>query len=99
VTVLVDLAGVDPDSVDVVVTERTVVISGERRRPVLACRVSYRQMEIEYGPFQRRVSLAENVDPRAAEATYERGLLRILLPLAQRPRTGKVSIALGGEQQ
>jgi HSP20 family protein len=99
VTVLVDLAGVDPDSVDVVVTERTVVISGERRRPVLACRVSYRQMEIEYGPFQRRVSLAENVDPGAAEATYERGLLRILLPLAQRPRTGKVSIALGGEQQ
>jgi HSP20 family protein len=99
VTVVVDLAGIDPGGVEVVVTERTVVISGERRRPTLSCRVSYRQMEIEYGPFQRRVSLAEDVDPDAAEAGYERGLLTVVLPLAQKPRTGKVSIALGTEKR
>jgi HSP20 family protein len=99
VTVVVDLAGIDPDDVQVVVTERTVVISGERRRPTLSCRVSYRQMELEYGPFQRRVSLAEDVDPDAAEASYERGLLTVVLPLAQRPRTGKVSITVGREQR
>jgi HSP20 family protein len=99
VTIVVDLAGVDPDGVEVIVTERTVVISGERSRPGLECRVSYRQMEIEYGPFQRRISLAEDVDPESAEATYERGLLTVVLPLAQRPRTGKVSIALGGQKR
>ena len=99
VTVVVDLAGIDTDGVEVVVTERTVVISGERRRPALARRVSYRQMEIEYGPFVRRVSLAEDVDPEAAEATYERGLLKVVLPLAQKPRTGRVSIALGEEKR
>jgi HSP20 family protein len=95
VTVVVDLAGIDPNDVEIVVTDRTVVVSGERRRPELACRVSYRQMEIEYGPFQRRISLAEDVDPSAAEATYEQGLLKIVMPLAQKPRSGKVSIALG----
>jgi HSP20 family protein len=94
VTVVVELAGIDPDSVEVAVTERTVVISGERRRPELACRVSYRQMEIEYGPFQRRISLAEDVDPEAAEAAYGNGLLTVVLPLAQKPRTGKVAIVL-----
>jgi HSP20 family protein len=99
VTIVVDLAGIDPEDVEVVVTERTVVVSGERRRPQLACRVSYRQLEIEYGAFQRRVSLAEDVDPEAAQATYERGLLTVVLPLAQKPRTGKVSIALGGEKR
>ena len=99
VTVVVDLAGIDIDGVEVVVTERTVVISGERRRPALAHRVSYRQMEIEYGPFVRRISLAEDVDPEAAEATYERGLLTVVLPLAQKPRTGRVSIALGEEKR
>jgi HSP20 family protein len=95
VTVVVDLAGIDPGDVEVVVTERTVVISGVRRRQAHACRVSYRQMEIEYGSFQRRVSLAEDVDPDAAEAVYERGLLTVVLPLAQRPRSGRVRIALG----
>jgi HSP20 family protein len=94
VTVVVELAGIDPASVEVAVTERTVVISGERRRPDLACRVSYRQMEIEYGPFQRRISLAEDVDPEAAEAAYGNGLLTVVLPLAQKPRTGKVAIVL-----
>ena len=52
-------------------------------------------VQIEYGPFQRRISLAEDVDPAAAEATYEHGLLTVVLPLAQKPRSGKVSIALG----
>jgi HSP20 family protein len=94
VTVVVDLAGIDPGDVEVVVTDRTVVVSGERRRPEFGCRVSYRQMEIEYGPFERRISLAEDVDPESADATYEQGLLKIVMPLAQKPRSGKVSIAL-----
>ena len=97
VTVTVDLAGIEPSDVEVIVTQRTVVISGVRRRPTLECRVSYRQMEIEYGAFQRRVSLAEDVDPESAEATYERGLLTVVLPLAQKPRTGRVTIVLGKE--
>ena len=98
VTVVVDLAGIEPKGVEVVVTERTVVISGERRRPALSRRVSYRQMEIEYGPFVRRIALAEDVDPESAEATYERGLLTVVLPLAQKPRTGRVSIVLGKQE-
>jgi HSP20 family protein len=95
VTVVVDLAGVDPSAVQVDVTDRTVVVSGERRRPELGCRASYRQMELEYGPFRRRIALAEDVDPGGAEATYEHGLLKIVMPLARKPRAGKVSITLG----
>jgi HSP20 family protein len=97
VTVVLELPGIEPDDVSIEVSERTVLISGVRRRTPLACRVSYRQMEIEYGPFQRRVTLAEDVDPAAAEATYECGLLTVILPLAQKPRPGRVTIALGKE--
>lgn len=99
VTVVVELPGVEPADVSVEVTERTVVIGGVRRRPPLQGRVSYRQMEIEYGPFQRRVTLAEDVDPAGAEASYERGLLTVILPLAQKPRTGRVTIRLGKERR
>lgn len=99
VTVVVDLAGIDPEHVEVAVTERTVAIRGERRRPTLSSRVSYRQLEIEYGPFERRVFLAEDVDPDGAEASYQHGLLTIVLPLAQKPRTGKVSIAVEREKR
>ena len=94
VTVVVELPGIEPGDVSVEVSERTVLIGGVRRRPTLKSRVSYRQMEIEYGPFQRRVTLAEDVDPAGGEATYERGLLTVVLPLAQKPRAGIVTIRL-----
>ena len=98
-TVVVELPGVDPASIALVVGERTLVIAGERTRPHAEGRL-YQQMEIEYGPFQRSVSLAEDVDPERAEAHYERGQLTIVMPLAQRPRTGRILIVLGerGEQ-
>jgi HSP20 family protein len=97
VTVVADLPGVDPEQVSIEVSERTVLISGVRRRPQPNCRVSYRQMEIEYGPFQRRITLAEDVDPTGGEATYDRGLLTVVLPLAKKPPVGRVTIVLGRE--
>jgi HSP20 family protein len=95
--VLVELADVDPASVRVVVGERVLVVSGERIRPRAEGRV-YQQAEIEYGPFQRHVRLAEDVDRSRARAEYERGILTISLPVAdesQAPLTrGRITIAV-----
>ncbi len=81
-TVVVELPGVDAQSVRVVAGERLLVIAGERRRPQLPGRV-YQQMEIEYGPFQRQVRLAEDVDPAQASARFDRGVLTIELPVIE----------------
>jgi HSP20 family protein len=85
--VVLELPGVDPDSVQLVVTGRSFTVSGTRERPIVPG-ARYQQMEIDYGPFQRRLELAEDVDPARASATYERGLLRIVLPLAQQMTEG-----------
>ena len=78
-TVVVELPGVDPQSVHVVAGERVLVIAGERKRPRVPGRV-YQQMEIEYGPFERRVRLVEDVDPDRAEARFGNGVLTVELP-------------------
>lgn len=95
VTIVVELAGVDPSDVEISISERTVTISGTRRRPKHDCHVSYQQMEIEYGAFQRRFSLSENADPTKAEARYADGLLTVVMPLAAKPRSGRVHIVVG----
>jgi len=41
-------------------------------------------MEIEYGAFQRRFDLGREIDAERATAVYERGLLKIILPVAER---------------
>jgi len=93
-TVVVELPGVDPDSVKVIVADRSLIVHGERARPPVPGRV-YQQMEIEYGQFQRQVRLAEDVDPDRAAARYERGLLTVTLPVAEAaPDRGRVSIAV-----
>jgi len=85
--VIVELPGVDPASVEVVATGTALVLSGTRERPP-AGGARYHQMEIDYGPFQRRLDLAEEVDATGATASYENGMLRIELPLAVRGEPG-----------
>jgi HSP20 family molecular chaperone IbpA len=82
-TVLVELPGVDPEHVKLVAAPRALVIAGERRRPQDCGH--YQQMEIEYGPFHRKVVFGEDVDPDAATATYRRGVLHVTLPVAPKP--------------
>ena len=93
--VTVDLAGVDPADVHVVVHERALLIAGQRRRLQPDCRLSYHLMEIEYGAFERRITLPEHVDPQGARAGYERGLLTVVLPVTTAPpRQERVSILI-----
>jgi HSP20 family protein len=83
-TIVVELAGVDPETVGVAIEGRALTISGERRRPRVDGQV-YQQMEIEYGAFSRTLNLLEDVDGSAAGASFERGLLTVTLPIAERP--------------
>ena len=82
--VIVELPGVDPDQVQVVASGRSLVIAGVRERPqVSGARIQ--QMELEYGAFKRQIQLTEDVDSSRAGASYERGLLHIVLPVAEPP--------------
>jgi HSP20 family protein len=92
VTVVVELAGIDPDEVDAAVVDGVLIIRGRRSRPA-GDRRFYQHIEIDYGIFERRVQLNEEVDSEAAKATYENGLLSVRLPLARKsPATVKVTI-------
>ena len=93
--VVVELPGIDPASIKVVVADRMLVVAGERRRPPISGR--YQQLEIEYGSFQRRIHLDEPVDPAAANARYEQGMLIVDLPIAPKsPKADRVLITIRG---
>jgi HSP20 family protein len=92
--VVIELPGVDPENVSLYADDTTLILAGERTR---AGRGRYFHMEIDYGPFQRRIEFAEQVDPSQARAEYRRGLLTIMLPIVQRaPVQEKVVIQVGG---
>ena len=93
--VVVELPGVDPSELQVVAADRVLVVAGVRQRQPLEGR--YQQMEIEYGPFQRRIPLDEPVDASAASARYEQGMLTVTLPIAARaPKSERIAIVIRG---
>ena len=94
-TVELDLAGVDPDLVEVAIHEDLLVVRGERRRTGEGRRV-YQHAEIPWGPFERRLRLGVAVDAAAASAACENGILRIVLPLAPSPPLRRVEISVRG---
>ena len=52
-------------------------------------------MEIEYGPFQRQVHLAEDVDPERRARRFEHGVLTVELPVVeQAPPQGRFRITV-----
>ncbi len=92
-TIVVEIAGADPASIQLLLDGRRLLIAGER--PRVRKRGQYDRSEIEYGRFRRELVLNEDVDVTAARANYERGLLTIVLPIAEArrpPQTVKIEI-------
>jgi HSP20 family protein len=74
--ITIELAGVEPDDLDVMLYEDALAIEGQRR---IACeeRGVYHAAQIRQGQFRVDVPLPRPVEPEQIEARYENGLLRI----------------------
>jgi HSP20 family protein len=87
-----DLSGIDADDLQIEVRQRVLVISGERKARDTEGRV-YQQIEIEHGRFHREIQLGIDVDAESARATYDDGILRVELPVAQPSQVRSVPIS------
>ncbi len=91
VLVYIDVSGVAPEKLSVVLERERLTVSGEREFPVLDLSCIH-QLEIDYGPFQRSISLPVPVDPEAATSVCRQGLLVVRMP--KRKRRGSVRIPI-----
>ncbi|MGH2996482.1 MAG: Hsp20/alpha crystallin family protein [Gaiellaceae bacterium] len=90
-----DLAGIDPGSIELEIRGRELVLAGHRRPADDHEERVYQQLEIEHGPFRRVVPLGAEVDPDAARAVYDDGMLVVELPLKVRGGAHTVPVEPG----
>jgi HSP20 family protein len=93
-----DLPGVDPGSVDVNVDNGNLTISAHRSARS-ENGVQWLANERFFGSYRRQLSLGEGIDASAISATYENGVLTVIIPLAERARPRKIDVAVGGGQR
>ncbi len=83
VVVIVELAGIRADNVDISVDGRVLRLSGQRVPGFMAGPRQFYQLEIPHGAYERTVRLPVPVDGDRSEARYRDGFLEIVLPFSQ----------------
>jgi HSP20 family protein len=92
VHVEVDLPGVDPEKLDISVTEgNRLTVQGERAEVKLPNAVWHRQ-ERGHGTFVRELTLPTLVDADKVEARFEHGVLKLTLPKAEAAKPRKIAV-------
>jgi HSP20 family protein len=83
ILISVELAGVEPDAIDVQLFDDVLVVDGQRSIPGPFADGFYHAAEIPRGRFRFRVDLPAAIDPDRAEARVDRGLLELTLPKSE----------------
>jgi HSP20 family protein len=78
--VRMEIAGVSEEDIQISVSDRTLIVRGRRPDPCRMARFHFRQMEINYGVFEKRLILPRGVDGKKAKARYRNGFLVIEFP-------------------
>jgi HSP20 family protein len=93
-----DLPGVDPGSIDLTVEKNALTVRAERTwEPKQSQEVLI--SERTQGVFTRQLFLGEGLDTDNIQATYDNGVLRLTIPVAEQAKPRKVQIAAGGGER
>jgi HSP20 family protein len=86
-----DLPGVSPQTIDLDVERNVLTVSAER----LARNGDWEPLASERprGRFSRQLILGDNLDLDQIEATYEGGVLRLTVPVAEKAKPRKIQVA------
>jgi HSP20 family protein len=80
VHVQVELPGMDEKDVEVLLTDNSLTLKGEKKEEKENKGKDYYHLERSYGSFQRVIPLPEGIDTKKAEAKFKKGILSITLP-------------------
>ena len=91
-TVTASVPGVDPEAIDVTLTENVLTIKGETKSEEEKKEANYHLRERRFGRFSRSITLPTPVDADHIEATQENGVLTLRLPKVESAKPKRIEI-------
>jgi len=88
----VNVPDFDPKKIDVSVKDSILTVSGKMDEKKEEKNKGYWRKEIRKGSFERMVKLPVAVKENAVKATYEKGILKIVMPKAKTKPSSKIKI-------
>jgi HSP20 family protein len=95
IDIVLDVPGVVPESLRIMVKAGVVLIAGEKERPEPARGpASFHLVERDFGRFARAVRIHAAIDAGQATARLHNGELRVVLPKIQERRGREIFVAV-----
>ncbi|MCD6288337.1 MAG: Hsp20/alpha crystallin family protein [Candidatus Hydrogenedentes bacterium] len=92
IVVKAELPGIDTKQLDVSITDNVLRLRGERSEEKEAEEKGFYRHERFHGSFERTIPLQTEVDPEKVKATYDKGVLEVVLPKAAESGTRTVEV-------
>jgi HSP20 family protein len=93
--VTVELPGLKPEDLDITMEDGLLTIQGERQFTSESSEQQFHRVERRYGAFRRSITLPAHVMAEGIEASFEDGVLQILVPKAEEAKPKRVQVRPG----
>ncbi|TRY16945.1 Hsp20/alpha crystallin family protein [Tessaracoccus rhinocerotis] len=91
-----DLPGVDPQSIDIDIDDRTLTVRAERKNGSLGEDGKWLVRERPSGTVARQLSLGRGIDSAGISADYRDGVLELTIPVAEESKPRKIAVQHSG---
>jgi len=92
IVVSTELPGMNRDDIEIDIVNGVLNISGEKKEETENNSRTWHRREVRYGCFSRSFTLPKDVDGDEARASYENGVLKIVLPKEEKALHRKIMI-------
>ncbi|HSE66109.1 MAG TPA: Hsp20/alpha crystallin family protein [Gemmatimonadales bacterium] len=91
--IVAELPGLKPEDVKITLENSTLTLRGEKKQIAEEKTERVHRYERSYGSFERSFSLPNTVEADEVNASFENGVLTIILPKAERAKPREIAVA------
>jgi HSP20 family protein len=93
--VTVELPGLKSEDLDITMEDGLLTIQGERQFTQESSEQQFHRVERRYGAFRRSITLPAHVMAEGIQASFEDGVLQILVPKAEEAKPKRIQVRPG----
>lgn len=87
-----EVPGMKPEDIDISLSGDLLTIKGEKKQKTEEKKESFHRIETRYGAFSRTIRVPVSVNSDKIEASYDKGVLKIVLPKKEEIKAKQIEI-------
>ncbi len=92
IVVKAEVPGIEPKDIDISLSGDLLTIKGEKKQRTEEKKENFHRIETRYGAFSRTIRVPVSIDADKIEASYDKGILKIVLPKKEEAKPRQIEV-------